>query len=83
MSVFEQLYLKHQEAEGAINEINGIATDINLMDLDSLTEINPLIDEFETIYEKEITAIEELQEEIGVAFSVQSEDIQEEEDTEE
>ena len=83
MAVFEQLYLKHQELEAAVQEVSGIATDINLMDLDSLTEINPLIDNFEAIYEEEIKAIEELQEEIGVAFETSAEEIVDEEETEE
>lgn len=78
MSIFEQLYLKHQEDTGALNEINGMATDINLMDLNSLTEVNPLIENFDSIYALEITAIEELQDEIGMAFEVETEEIEEE-----
>lgn len=76
ISLFEQLYLKHQEKAGTVNEISGVATDINLMDLNSLTEITPLIDDFRDIYELELDAIEELQEEIGVAFEVESEELE-------
>ena len=79
MTVFEQLYLKHQEDTATLNEINGMATDINLMDLNSLTDINPLIEDFEDIYELEITAIEELQDEIGIAFETEEETIDDEE----
>ncbi len=79
ISLFEQLYLKHQEKTATLNEVNGIATDINLMDLNSLTEIVPLIENFTDIYEVEIDAIDELQDEIGVAFEVESEDLDDEE----
>lgn len=78
ISLFEQLYLKHQESEGALNEINGISTDINLMDLNSLMEINPLVADFEDLYESEVDAINELQEEIGIAFAVEEGTIEEE-----
>jgi hypothetical protein len=79
MTIFEQLYLKHQEDSGALDEINGLSADINLMDLNSLTDINPLIDNFDDIYESEITAIEELQLEIGVNFDTETEEIEDEE----
>ena len=50
ISIFEQLYLKHQESELTLTEVMGMSTDINLMDLDSLTEVTPLIDDFEDYY---------------------------------
>jgi hypothetical protein len=75
MSVLEQLYLKHQELEGATNEVLGIATDINILDLDNLDEIIPLIDNLERNYEAELQALEELQEEIGVAFETETDAI--------
>lgn len=78
ISVFEQLYLKHQEAELTLTEIMGISTDINLMDLDSLTEITPLIDNFEAMYSLEIEAIAEFEDEVGVAFETETESIEEE-----
>ncbi len=69
MSIYEQLYLKHQENDAAMSEIKGVSTDINLADLANLTESIPLIDDFIEIYAIEIQAIEELQDEIGVNFS--------------
>jgi hypothetical protein len=39
------------------------------MDLQNLTEIIPLIEEFELRYSYEIDAINELQDEIGVNFT--------------
>jgi hypothetical protein len=68
MGIYEQLYLKHQENDGAINEVLGLSTDINLMDLDNIDEVIALIDDFESIYEDEIAAIEEMQLLIGIGF---------------
>jgi hypothetical protein len=75
MSVLEQLYLKHQELEGATNEVLGIASDINILDLDNLDEIIPLIDNLERNYEAELQALEELQQEIGIAFETETDAI--------
>lgn len=83
ISILEQLYLKHQEAELTITEVMGIATDINLMDLDSLTEVTPLIDNFEDAYELEITALSEFEDEVGVAFETETESIEDESEDEE
>ncbi|MDC0559031.1 hypothetical protein OAO42_01320 [Candidatus Izimaplasma bacterium] len=69
MGIYEQLYLTHQENEAAMSEVKGESTDINLADITNLTESNPLVIDFEDIYEKEILAIEELQDEIGVNFT--------------
>ena len=77
ITIFEQLYLKHQEAETTFAEISGISTDINLMDLGSLTEFTPLIYDFEAIYELEIEAISELENEVGVTFEIEVESIEE------
>ena len=73
MSIYEQLYLKHQENEAAINEVLGVSEEINLMDINSLAEITPLIDSFYDIYENEILAIEELQGMIGIGFATTEE----------
>lgn len=75
-SVYEQLYLKHQENDATILEINGLSEELNLLDLTDIMEIVPLIENFESSYRSEIEAIEELQEAIGINF-------QTEEDTEE
>ncbi len=83
MSIFEQLYLKHQEAEGAINEVMGISTEINLMDFDSMLDVVPLIEDFEDFYELEIEAIDEFQQEIGTAFENDDEPIDDDEPIEE
>jgi len=69
MTIYEQLYVKNQENEATVNEVMGISEELNLMDLSSLTEIIPLIDNFENLYSFEIQAIEELQAEIGLNFS--------------
>ena len=73
ITIFEQLYLKNQELELTTLEVMGVSTDINLMDFNSLTEVVPLIINFEDIYELEIAAIEELQEEIGTGFDIEEE----------
>lgn len=78
VTTFEQLYLKHQQLEGTLSEISGISTDVNLMDLDSLMDISPIIDNFENLYEVEIEAMQELQSEIGETFEIESEDIEDE-----
>ncbi len=78
ISMFEQLYLKHQEAELTLTEVQGIATDINLMDLNSLTEVRPLIDNFEDIYSLEVLAISEFENEVGVGFEIITESIEDE-----
>ena len=56
----------------------GISTDINLMDLNSLTEVTPLIDDFEANYAIEIEAISEFEDEVGVGFEIDTESIEEE-----
>ncbi len=66
MAVYEQLILKHQENEMAINEVLGFSMDINLLDFDQLAEVIPLIEDFESDYSLEIAAIEELIDLIGV-----------------
>lgn len=68
ISILEQLYLKYQESETTFNEVMGISTDINLMDLDHLTESIPLIEKFQTSYKFEIAAIIELEGKIGIIF---------------
>ena len=82
ISIFEQLYLKHQESELTLTEVMGMSTDINLMDLDSLTEITPLIDNFEAYYSLEIEAVLEFEGEVGTAFETDAESITDEEPTE-
>lgn len=64
--VFEQLILKNQDDETAINEANGLPTEINLLEFDLNDEYVPLIDDFAELYELEVRAIEELFLEIRV-----------------
>lgn len=83
MGIYEQLYLKHQANDDATDEILGITMDINLADLtdiSNLTDYTPLVDGFEDIYEREITAIEELQDEIGTNFDDEEEPTGEDEE---
>jgi len=74
MSMYEQLYIKHQENEATISEIMGMSEELNLMDLSSLMEIIPLIEHFELLYQLEIQAIDELQDEIGINFTTDDEE---------
>lgn len=82
-SVYEQLYLKHQENDATIAEINGISEQLNLLDLTDIMNIEPLIDDFETLYAMEIAAMEELQELIGINFQSDDGDAEEDPSTEE
>ncbi len=66
IAVYEQLVLKHQENEMAINEVLGFSMDINLLDFDEMAEVIPIIEDFIDDYELEINAIDELEELIGV-----------------
>ena len=66
MAIYEQLMLKYQENETTINEVLGYSMDINLLDFDQLAEVVPLIEDFEEDYSMEITAINELEDLIGV-----------------
>jgi hypothetical protein len=69
MCIYEQLYLKHQNNKDTIDQINGLSTSFNLLDLDHLSEIVPMIYNFEIKYDSEISALEKLQEEIGINFA--------------
>ena len=60
IAFYEQLILKHQENEMAINEVIGFSMDINLLDFDQMAEVIPLIDDFEEDYDMEIKAVNEL-----------------------
>ena len=66
IAVYEQLVLKHQENEMALMEVMGFSMDINLLDFDQMAEVIPLIEDFESDYELEIAAINELEDLIGV-----------------
>lgn len=66
MAMYEQIYLKNQKNETAMEVINGIPTDISLLDLNNLSSIQPLIADFIFRYDDEITAIDELESEIGL-----------------
>ena len=66
MAIYEQLYLKHQLNETTVEEINGIPTDINLLDLNDIDSIQPLIENFYTMYLDENEAIIELESDIGL-----------------
>jgi len=70
MKLFEQFVLRYQESEKAINEILGDTENINILNFDELDQIVSLIDDFEELYENEITAIEELEGEIGKNKSI-------------
>jgi hypothetical protein len=72
-SMYEQLYLKHQENDATIAEINGMSEELNLLDLTNISDVQPLIENFETRYASEIAAIEELQEHIGINFPTDEE----------
>jgi len=65
ISVYEQIFLKTQSNELAVNEVLGFSEDINLFDLDSLTDVTPLIEQFSELYQQEIDALDELESEIG------------------
>ena len=66
MAIYEQLYLKHQLNETTVEEINGIPTDINLLDLNDIGSIEPLIADFYIMYLDENAAMIELESEIGL-----------------
>ncbi len=66
MAVYEQLLLKHQENEAAMDEVLGVSESVNLLELDLLAEVTPLVKDFEERYALEIAAIEELVGEISV-----------------
>ena len=82
IGIYEQLILKHQESEMAINEVSGITTDINLLDFDQLAEVVPLVDAFEDDFILEITAMDELIVEIGLIVIVDT-DLDEDDETDE
>jgi hypothetical protein len=65
ISIYEQIFLKTQSNDDAILEMIGFSADINLFDLDSITDLVPLVDNFDELYGSEITALEELEAEIG------------------
>ena len=66
IAFYEQLIIKHQENEMAINEVMGFSMDINLLDFDQMAEVIPLVENFEEDYALEIEAINELVDLIGV-----------------
>jgi hypothetical protein len=66
MGIYEQIYLRNQENELTLDEIMGIPEEINIMDLDSMEDIEPLIDRFYDRYQAEIDAMDELEGEIGL-----------------
>ncbi|MEC9484731.1 MAG: hypothetical protein UMR38_02500 [Candidatus Izemoplasma sp.] len=65
IKIYEQLYLKYQLNETTIDEISGYSTDINILDIGSLDEVNPLITNFSERFSLEINAMNELEAEIG------------------
>ncbi len=80
MAIIEQLILKHQKIDKAVTEILGFTLDVNLLDFDQLDDIVPLIDDFIEYYDFEITALDELNDLIGV---ISDEDVVPEEEPEE
>ncbi len=85
IAIYEQLFLKIQENELTIAEVTGFTEDINILDIGSFGDVTPLIEDFATIYEEEILAIDELEERIGTVSveEVEPEDVDEEEDEDE
>jgi hypothetical protein len=65
IAVYEQLMLKQQDNELAILEANGVSGNVNLLDLNALDEVTPLIVDFTVRYSDEIQAVEEMVEEIS------------------
>lgn len=70
IGVFEQLLLKHQEGELAIDEIKGFSENVNLFDFEQAMDNVPLVEDFETRYEDEIDSFEEVFELIGIVNEV-------------
>ncbi len=62
---FEKLIIFYQSDVVALEAISGVSPNINLIDFNE-EESNPIIDNFNEIYSKEITAIEELFDDIQV-----------------
>lgn len=81
MKIFEQYMLRYQEGEKAINEIIGDTENVNILNFDQIGDIVALIEDFEDLYEAEIMAIEELENEIGLNPKV--EEVEEEPEEEE
>ena len=81
IAIYEQLFLKIQENELTIAEISGFTEDINILDLSSLGDITPLIDDFVIDYEEEIIALDELEDLIEAISTeeVEPEDVTDEE----
>lgn len=72
IGIYEQLLLKHQLNEDAIDEVKGLDSNVNLLELDEVVEVVPLVDDFELRYIDEINAFEELVDEIGVITDEES-----------
>lgn len=83
MAIYEQLLLKNQENEAAINDILGLGAEVNILDFDELLESEELIAFFEEKYELERTAVIELFAKIGPEEEVIEDDSPEEEIPEE
>ena len=81
IAIYEQLFLKIQENELTIAEVSGFTEDINILDLSSLGDITPLIDDFVIDYEEEIIALDELEDLIGAISTeeVEPEDVTDDE----
>lgn len=74
IAIFEQLMLKQQSKDLALDEINGMSENINLMDFDQFAELTPLVEEFEIRYALEIQALTELVGEISAIEEVTGEE---------
>lgn len=66
MKIYEQYLLQYQDNERVLDEIYGVPSEINLLNLDQLDKIVVLIEGFIDDYEVEITAFNELVEDIGI-----------------
>ena len=74
MKIYEQFLLSYQDNERALDEIYGVPSEINLLNLDQLDKITVLIEDFVEVYEEEVTAFKELVEEIGIREIKSTED---------
>jgi len=66
ITIYEQLLLKTQDNADAVSSVLGESDDINLLELDDIGESTTLVASFGEKYEIEITAVDELIEEISV-----------------
>ena len=66
IKIYEQYLIRFQDNETVIDEIYGISDDVNILTFGDFTEIQSIIPDFEEIYEVEINAVYEFEEEVGI-----------------